>query len=370
MSQSDARFMDRALELAARGLGNTWPNPSVGCVLVQGETIVGEGWTQPGGRPHAEVHALGNAGANARGATAYVTLEPCAHQGRTGPCAVALAEAGVARVVVALGDPDPRVSGRGLKILHDAGITAETGMRAQEAARLNAGFLNRIHTGKPRVTLKLASTLDGRIALANGQSRWITGPEARRFVHGLRATSDAVLIGAGTARADNPRLDVREGHQTPRPPVRIVADPGLSLPLTGHLAETAGQQPLWLLHTGHDHAPARADALRGLGAEMIKVKRDRNGTLDLHDALSSLGDRGLTSILCEGGGRLAAGLINEELVDELILITAGKIIGAEGIPNVGPLGATDLGRVPRFRPVEHRLLGEDILSRWEPHPEG
>ncbi|MEM7614917.1 MAG: bifunctional diaminohydroxyphosphoribosylaminopyrimidine deaminase/5-amino-6-(5-phosphoribosylamino)uracil reductase RibD, partial [Pseudomonadota bacterium] len=177
-----ARWMDRALELAARGLGNTWPNPAVGCVLVRDGTLIGEGWTQPGGRPHAEVHALG--GADARGATAYVTLEPCAHIGQTGPCATALAEAGVARVVMAMEDPDPRVSGRGRAMLEAAGITVETDLRSSEAAELNTGFFARLALGRPWITLKLASSLDGRIALANGQSRWITGPEARRYVHG------------------------------------------------------------------------------------------------------------------------------------------------------------------------------------------
>lgn len=362
--------MDRALQLAARGLGNTWPNPAVGCVIVADGQVVGEGWTQPGGRPHAEVDALTKAGPRAAGATAYVTLEPCAHTGRTGPCAVALAEAGVARVVAALEDPDSRVAGRGLALLRKAGIAVDTGVRADEAAKLNAGFLHRVRTGRPRLTLKLASTLDGRIALANGQSRWITGPEARRHVHGLRARSDAILIGAGTARADNPRLDVREGFETPRPPVRIVADPGLSLPMTGHLAETAADQPLWLLHAAQGHDPMRATALRGLGADLLPVPRDALGALDLHAALDTLGERGLTRVLCEGGGRLAAALIAAGLVDALILITAGKVIGAEGVPNIGPLGATDLGTVPRFRPVEQAMLGEDLMSRWEPRAEG
>jgi len=364
---SDGRFMDRALQLAARGLGNTWPNPAVGCVIVADDgQVVGEGWTQPGGRPHAEIEALAKAGPRAAGATAYVTLEPCAHTGRTGPCAVALAEAGVARVVAALEDPDSRVAGRGLALLRKAGIAVDTGLRAEEAAKLNAGFLHRVRTGRPRLTLKLASTLDGRIALANGQSRWITSPEARRYVHGLRARSDAILIGAGTARADNPRLDVREGFETPRPPVRIVADPGLSLPMTGHLAETAADQPVWLLNAAQGHDPMRATALRGLGADLLPVPRDALGALDLHAALDTLGERGLTRVLCEGGGRLAAALITAGLVDALILITAGKVIGAEGVPNIGPLGATDLGKVPRFRPVEQAMLGEDLMSRWEP----
>lgn len=351
-----ARWMDRALELAARGLGNTWPNPAVGCVLVRDGTLIGEGWTQPGGRPHAEVHALD--GIDAREATAYVTLEPCAHVGQTGPCATALAEAGVARVVMAMEDPDPRVSGRGRAMLEAAGIIVETGLKGPEAAALNTGFFTRLALGRPWITLKLASSLDGRIALANGQSRWITGPEARRYVHGLRARSDAILIGAGTARADDPMLDVREGFKTPRPPVRIVADPRLSIPPDGRLISTAAEQPTWLLHReGLTDPPS-------LGSAKLLAVPPGPAGLDLTVATQTLGQEGLTRVLCEGGGRLAAGLIRAGLVDELILITSGKLIGAEGVPNIGPLNATDLANVPRMRPIEHRLLGEDVLTRW------
>ena len=355
--------MRRALELARRGLGNTWPNPAVGCVLVHGARIVGEGWTQPGGRPHAEVVALDEAGARARGAMAYVTLEPCAHTGKTPPCAVALAEAGVARVVIALEDPDPRVSGGGRAILQRAGIAIDDGLMMREAAELNAGFLSRIRRGRPWLTLKLASTLDGRIALASGESRWITGEAARRHAHELRAEADAVLVGAGTVRADDPMLDVRHGISDPRPPVRIIADPRLTLPPESRLAQSAGQQPVWALHG--PAAPAEAAArLSGLGVRTIECALDADGALDMAAALARLGDEGLTRVLCEGGGRLAAALVRAGLVDELELLTAGKLIGGDGIPNMGPLGLERLADAPQFEIAESRVIGGDLMSRW------
>ncbi len=354
---SDARWMDQALALAARGLGNTWPNPAVGCVITRDDQVIGKGWTQPGGQPHAETQALQNI--DARRATAYVTLEPCAHTGQTGPCAQALAEAGIARVVMALGDPDPRVAGQGQAMLERAGVAVESGLRQAEAAEVNKGYFSRIGRGRPWVTLKLASSLDGRIALANGESRWITGPDARAFVHRLRATSDAILIGAGTARADNPMLDVREGAVTPRPPVRIVTDPSLSLPADSRLAQTATSQPLWLLHG----PAATSPTLSSLGVTLLPILTTDTG-LDLPAALQTLGTQGLTRVLCEGGGRLAASLIRDGLVDELILITAGKIIGSEGTPVIGPMAAEVLAKVPHFKPIEHRQIGDDILTRW------
>ena len=227
--------MAHALALGQRGLGRTWPNPAVGCVIVHGGRVVGRGWTQPGGRPHAEVRALAQAGSAARGATAYVTLEPCAHHGHTGPCAEALIAAGVARVVTALQDPDPRVSGRGHAMLRAAGVAVTEGVLEPEARAVNAGFLKRVCHGLPLVTLKLATTLDGRIATASGESRWITGPEARRAVHALRLVHDAVLVGAGTARADDPDLTVRDLGATHQP-VRIVIDSRLEhAPVAGHV---------------------------------------------------------------------------------------------------------------------------------------
>jgi len=357
--------MALALALAARGLGQTWPNPSVGCVLVRAGRVLGRGWTAPGGRPHAETIALARAGEAARGATAYVTLEPCAHTGQTGPCAQALVSAGVARVVVAIGDPDPRVSGRGIAVLQAAGITVETGVLAAQARSVTAGFLSRVTRGRPCLTLKLATSLDGRIALASGASRWITGPRARAVVHALRAEHDAVMIGAGTARADDPMLDIRDHGPQPQQPVRIVTDAGLSLPLTGRLVSTARQQPLWLIH-GPGVDPARRQALADLGVEMIEVPPGPTGQLDTGAALAALGARGLTRVLCEGGGQLAASLIRAGHVDDLVVFGAAKVIGADGIAGIGAMAARDLALVPRFRRTQIRELGPDLMIRYVP----
>ncbi|MEO0719915.1 MAG: bifunctional diaminohydroxyphosphoribosylaminopyrimidine deaminase/5-amino-6-(5-phosphoribosylamino)uracil reductase RibD, partial [Pseudomonadota bacterium] len=240
--------MRAALDLARRGLGRTWPNPAVGCVIVKDGELVSRGWTQPGGRPHAEVEALARAGSSAQGATVYVTLEPCAHHGVTPPCSEALVSAGVARVVTAFEDPDPRVAGRGHDLLRAAGIEVTTGLMETEARNVNAGYLMRRDKGRPFLTLKLASTLDGRIATSAGESKWITGEESRRRVHLLRASHDAILVGAGTARADDPGLDVRLPGLEMRSPVRIVADSRLSLPMESQLAQSTPQRPLWMLH--------------------------------------------------------------------------------------------------------------------------
>ena len=352
--------MALALSLAARGLGNVWPNPAVGCVLVQGGRIVGRGWTQPGGRPHAEARALAQAGAAARGATAYVTLEPCAHHGKTPPCAESLVAAGVARVVSALQDPDPRVSGRGHDILRHAGIEVQTGVMEAEARAQQAGFLSRIERGRPWVALKLATSFDGRIATASGESQWITSPEARAHVHALRARFDAVMVGGGTARADDPLLTVR-GFTPLRQPVRVVAAARLDLP-RGRLAASVGEAPLWLLHGGEAPAEARgywADQ----GAELIEVPKGANG-LAAQAMLSELGSRGLTRVFCEGGGQLAAALLRAGLVDELIGFTAGLALGSEGRAAIGPMGLEHLADAPRFRLMESRPVGADILHRW------
>src|SRR5579872_6272521 len=245
--QLDLAHMRASLGLARRGLGNTWPNPAVGCVLVREGRVVGRGWTQAGGRPHAEAEALARAGRAARGATAYVTLEPCSHHGKTPPCAEALIAAGIARVVAAIEDPDPRVSGRGIARLKEAGITVETGPCADEAVELNAGFLCRVKHGRPLVTLKLATSLDGRIATASGESRWITGAAARERAHLLRATQDAVLVGTGTALADDPQLTCRLPGLEDRSPVRVVIDRNLRLPATLRLFSEARPVPTWLV---------------------------------------------------------------------------------------------------------------------------
>ncbi|SET73533.1 diaminohydroxyphosphoribosylaminopyrimidine deaminase [Paracoccus homiensis] len=322
--------MAHALRLARRGLGNVWPNPAVGCVLLRKGRIVGRGWTQPGGRPHAERMALDVAGDLARGATAYVTLEPCAHHGRTPPCAEGLVQSGVLRVVSALTDPDSRVAGRGHAILRDAGVEVVEGVMEAEARDLQAGFLSRITRGRPFVTLKLANSFDGRIATANGDSQWITGQAARAHVHALRAQHDAVLVGAGTARADRPRLNVR-GIATPRQPVRVV----LGGDIPGLPPEGAEFGPLWHLQG------------------------------DPVAALAELADRGITRVFCEGGGVLAGSLLRAGLVDHLIGYTAGVVIGADGRPGTGPMDLPALSHAPRFRLIETRTIGGDLFHRWQ-----
>lgn len=354
--------MAHALRIAARGLGHVWPNPAVGCVIVKDGVIVGRGWTQSGGRPHAEPIALAQAGAFARGATAYVTLEPCAHHGQTPPCADALIAAGVARVVTALTDPDPRVAGQGHAMLRAAGLDVAEGVLAQQARYTNAGFLKRITNGLPFVTLKLATTLDGRIATATGQSRWITGAGARRAVHLMRLTHDAVLIGAGTARADDPDLTVRDMGAA-RQPVRIVMDSHLSHDPHSRLGETAKNSPVWMLH-GPDAAMSARQAWADQGAVLIAVAGNPLGQIDAKSAMQALADKGITRILCEGGGTLAAALLRAGQVDDLALFTAGALIGGDGQAALAPLGIAELAAAPRLNLRETRQIGNDCFSLW------
>lgn len=353
--------MKLALSLGRRGQGQCWPNPAVGCVIVRNGRIVGRGWTQPGGRPHAERVALDRAGAAARGATAYVTLEPCAHHGETPPCARALAEAGIARVVAAVEDVDARVSGKGFAMLQKAGVAVTTGVLSGMAEADMAGFLRRVRGGRPDLTLKLASSFDGRIATASGRSRWITGPEARRWVHALRARHDAVMIGAGTARADDPMLTVRD-IGVARQPVRVVVSRRLDLPLMSQLARSARQTPLWLCH-GPDADPVLAETWVGIGARLIPCGL-RGRQIDMGSVMTALGREGLTRVFCEGGGALAASLLSGDLVDELAGVTAGLAIGAEGLPAVGAMGFDRLEEAPRFRLKETRRIGGDVLHFW------
>ncbi|MCB1311695.1 MAG: bifunctional diaminohydroxyphosphoribosylaminopyrimidine deaminase/5-amino-6-(5-phosphoribosylamino)uracil reductase RibD [Sedimentitalea sp.] len=353
--------MALALSLGRRGQGLCWPNPAVGCVIVQGGRIVGRGWTQPGGRPHAEPLALAQAGELARGATAYVSLEPCAHHGRTPPCAEALIAAGIARVVCPIKDSDPRVSGQGLAMLRAAGIAVTTGVLEAQARRDHAGFFTRIAAGRPMVTLKLASSFDGRIATATGESRWITGPEARRMVHAMRARHDAVMIGAGTARADDPSLTVRD-LGTRHQPVRVVISRHLDLPLLGQLARSAREVPLWLCH-GPSADAERRHAWEGLGARLLPC-RVSGLQIDPADALRQLGAAGLTRVFCEGGSALAGSLLAADLVDELVGVTAGLGLGAEGLASVGALGLDRLAEAPRFALLDSRPVGPDLMHHW------
>lgn len=362
--KADNRYMALAIALGRRGLGRVWPNPAVGCVIVKEGRVVGRGWTQPGGRPHAEVRALDAAGAAAQGATAYVSLEPCAHHGKTPPCAEALVAAGVSRVVSALTDPDPRVSGKGHARLREAGIEVVTGIGEVEARAANEGFLRRVTTGRPHLTLKLAMSVDGRIATATGESQWITGPAARRLVHGLRASHDAVLVGGGTARADDPALTVR-GLGMTHQPVRIVASRHLDVPVTGKLFTGIEEAPVWLCH-GKDAVDSRKEEWTGRGAKSIEVPVHVGRQLDPAAMLQVLGAEGLTRVFCEGGGSLAASLLNAGLVDELVTFTAGIGLGAEGQPGLGAMGIHALAEAPRFELRELRPAGPDVMAVWRP----
>ena len=357
---TDADHMAHALRLGARGLGGVWPNPAVGCVIVNG-AVVGRGWTQPGGRPHAETMALAQAGDAARGATAYVTLEPCAHHGKTPPCAEALIAAGVARVVTALTDPDPRVAGRGHAMLRAAGIAVTEGVLEPAAREANAGFLKRVTQGLPLVTLKMAATLDGRTATAQGESRWITGAEARRGVHALRLSHDAVLVGAGTARADDPDLSVRDMGAT-RQPVRIVIDATLSHAADSKLGRSARLSPVWLLH-GPAAPEAARQAWAATGARLIALPAAPH--ISARAALQALVAEGITRLLCEGGATLAALLVADDLVDRVVLHTAGALIGAEGAPVLGPLQLAQLSDASRWQRLSMCALGHDVETVWQ-----
>ncbi|WP_279573910.1 bifunctional diaminohydroxyphosphoribosylaminopyrimidine deaminase/5-amino-6-(5-phosphoribosylamino)uracil reductase RibD [Zavarzinia compransoris] len=359
-NETDRRHMTAALTLARRGLGNVAPNPAVGCVIVREGIVVGRGWTQPGGRPHAETEALARAGALARGATAYVTLEPCSHHGKTGPCAEALAKAGIARVVAATIDPDPRVAGRGIALLKAAGIVAEVGCLEQEAQRVNAGFFGRLD-GRPLVTLKLATSLDGCIATRTGDSQWITGEQARARAHLMRAQHDAIMIGVGTAIADNPQLTCRLPGLAQRSPVRVVADGRLRLPLTHYLVRTAREVPT-VLFCAPGNSPERRNAYAQAGVEVVEVAADACARPDPAGMMKHLAEKGVTRVMVEGGGQLAASVIHARLVDLLFWFRGPVVIGEEGRAAVAALGLDKLARAPTYALDAVERLGDDLLE--------
>lgn len=360
----DRRWMRAALTLGARGLGAVWPNPAVGCVLTVDGAAVGRGWTGAGGRPHAETEALRRAGARARGATAYVSLEPCNHHGETPPCAEALAAAGIARCVFALRDPDPRVAGKGAARLRAAGIEVVEGVCADAAADANRGYLLHRTAGRPLVTWKVASTLDGRIAARGGDSKWITGETARAHAHLLRARHDAVLVGTRTARIDRPRLTCRLPGLAARSPVRAIVDSGLRLAESG-LPDAGEGGPVWIV-CRNDADPARIAAREGAGAAVLPAAPDADGGVSMPAALAALAARGITRLLVEGGGRVAASLLRDGLVDRIEWFRAPAVLGGDGIPAAAPLGAARVAAAPRFCRAGLRRLGEDVLESLGP----
>ncbi len=355
--------MAAALALGRRGLGRTWPNPSVGCLIVRDGAIVGRGATAPGGRPHGEPQALAEAGESARGATAYVTLEPCSHFGRTPPCADALIAAGLARVVVAIPDPDPRVAGQGIARLRAAGIAVDVGIGAEEARRDHAGHIARVALGRPHVTLKLAVSADDAIAL-RGERTAITGPEAQTAVHLLRATHDAVLVGARTVAIDDPLLTVRLPGAERFSPVRIVLDTALSLSPASRLVATAAEVPVHVLG-GYGADPAKARALEAGGVTIHRISTPflGGGGLNLVVALRELVKLGLTRVLIEAGQRLATALIERDLVDEVVVHRSPDRLGARGIAAIAGGRVDDVIAPPRFIPLGTRPLGRDVEHR-------
>lgn len=359
---ADETYMRAALGLARRGLGTVWPNPAVGCVVVRDGTVVGRGWTQPGGRPHAETEALVRAGAAAAGACAYVSLEPCNHFGKTPPCAKALVDAGVSRVVSALEDPDPRTAGSGHETLRAGGVEIITGVLSDEAASVNAGFLMRLREGRPLVTLKTATTLDGKIAAGGGKSKWITGPQARVRGHLLRAGHDAILVGIGTALADTPLLTCRIPGLESRSPVRVVLDSKLRLPVDAPLVATARETPTWIVTTTAEPA-GREHIARGV--EILRVEPGSDGHVDIRTAVQALSARGITRLLVEGGGAVAASLFRRALVDRIAWFRSPRVMGDDGIAAVAPYGMTHPGELTRFERVESLRLGEDTVDFLE-----
>jgi diaminohydroxyphosphoribosylaminopyrimidine deaminase / 5-amino-6-(5-phosphoribosylamino)uracil reductase len=355
---SDIDHMRAALALARRNLGVTWPNPSVGCVLVKDGAVVGRGWTQTSGRPHAETEALARAGSAAAGATAYVTLEPCSHHGKTPPCTQALVGAKIARAVVAVEDPDPRVAGTGFAALKRAGIALDVGLLSEEAAEINAGFFQRVREGRPLVTLKAATTLDGRIATHRGQSQWITGEIARHRAHALRAQYDAVLVGVGTALSDDPELTCRLPGLASRSPVRVVLDPRLRLPLTSRLVRSARKVPTWVV-AYPDGDEERRDAFLECGIELINAVALSGDRPDMHGVMRALGERGLTRVLVEGGGRITGALLAEGLIDRAVWFRAAQLIGGDGVPVAAAFGVDTLDQAPRFVRRSIERCGDD-----------
>jgi diaminohydroxyphosphoribosylaminopyrimidine deaminase / 5-amino-6-(5-phosphoribosylamino)uracil reductase len=366
-SDFDRFAMQRALTLAARGLESTDPNPRVGCVIAQRGRIVGEGWHERAGEAHAEVVALRAAGAQAAGATLYVTLEPCGHHGRTPPCTEALIAARVARVVYATGDPNPLVDGRGAAALRTAGIVVEAGLLEQEATDLNAGFFRRMRQGRPLVRVKLAMSLDGRTALANGESRWITGEAARLDVHRWRARSSAVLTGVGTVLADDPRLDVRlpqePGAGPRREPLRIVLDSRLRTPEKARLFEVPGEVLILTALAAPDDARAARLSARGARIESLPAAGDH---LALPAVIDRLGELELNEVLVEAGATLAGALLRQSLADELLLYVGPRLLGPTARALVNMPELRELQDAPAFTLLETQQVGEDLRLRLRP----
>jgi len=362
-SDHDRRFMQLALALGRRGLGRTWPNPAVGAVIVKDGVIVGRGWTQAGGRPHAETEAIKRAGKAARGGTLYVTLEPCSHQGKTPPCANAIIRAGIARVVSSIEDPNPEVSGQGHAKLRERGIAVETGLGADEALRQHAGHSRRMRDGRPQVLLKLAVSADGKAGLVGRKPVAITGEPARARVHLMRAEFDAILIGIGTVLSDDPHLTCRLPGMLERSPVRVVLDAKLRLPLATSVVGTARETPTWVF-TGSAASAMAEEILRAKGVEVFRLDA-KDGRLDLAQVLKMLAGRGITRLMVEGGPTVAAAFVQADLVDEAALFRSPTRIGADGVDALEGLPLTALTQSPQLKLVASEAVGGDTVDWFE-----
>jgi diaminohydroxyphosphoribosylaminopyrimidine deaminase / 5-amino-6-(5-phosphoribosylamino)uracil reductase len=362
----DLRFMQLALTLGRRGQGRSWPNPAVGAVVVKDGVIAGRGWTQPGGRPHAEPEALNRAGEAARGATLYVTLEPCSHFGRSPPCADAVIAAGIARVVSAIEDPNPEVAGQGHARLRAAGIVVDVGLCAEEAARDHAGHFRRIRDKRPHVILKLAVSSDDKIGLAGRRPVAITGEAANARVHLLRAQCDAVLVGIGTVQADDPLLTCRLPGMEAQSPVRVVLDRALRISGTSRLVHSARETPLWVITSNLSEAPA-AMKLGAAGAQVIRVATTTTPPpgLDLLAVLHALAEKGVTRLLVEGGARVASSFVAAGLVDEIWLLRGADAVGADGVAALDALPLTSITQSPAFKLRASETLQKDTLAIYE-----
>jgi len=358
----DRRVMAAALRLGWRNAGRAHPNPAVGCIIMRGDIVVGRGWTAIGGRPHAERIALAEAGAAARGATAYVTLEPCAHNSKAGPCSVALVDAGVARVVTALEDPDPRTAGQGHAILEQAGVSVTKGVLAAEAARAHSGHIARVTRGRPHVTLKLAVSADGMIGRRGGERVLITGELASRQVQMMRTEFDVLMIGIGTALADDPLLTVRLPGVTGRTPARAVLDADARLPPSARLFQSIGEAPV-LAFVAPGAPQERRATLAAAGATVVEVAKASRG-VDLAAVLAHLARVGHSRVLAEGGSEMAAELFAGDFADEVVLFRAADVVGADGVPAVARGSLADVEAGPRYRLLDAAVYGSDLMRRY------
>ncbi|HET7848880.1 MAG TPA: bifunctional diaminohydroxyphosphoribosylaminopyrimidine deaminase/5-amino-6-(5-phosphoribosylamino)uracil reductase RibD [Pseudolabrys sp.] len=361
-NSDDRRFMALALALSRRGLGNTWPNPAVGAVLVKDGVIVGRGWTQPGGRPHAETEALRRAKKAANGATLYVTLEPCSHHGKTPPCAEAIVKAGVARVVSALEDPNPEVAGAGHRRLSEAGIRVDVGVGAEEARQINIGHMTRMRAQRPHVMLKLAVSADRKAAAAGRKPVAITGEAARERVALMRAESDAILVGIGTVFADDPHLTCRLPGMLDRSPVRVILDARLRAPTASYVIATIRETPTWIF-AGSAASPIAEQILLEKGAKVFRVA-EHDGRLDLNEMLKVLADEGVTRLMVEGGPMVAESFVTAGLVDEAMLFRSPKAVGDDGIDALDGTPLEALTGASGLRLLASERVGDDTLEHF------